>query len=331
MGTRPHILAAERERRGFAPQDPEIDRAIRELQQPSTGTSLRVLAGDWGLLLIAAVASWSMFRASGLTVWSVAVYVLAALVIGSRQKGLENLMHEGTHLNLSPDPVKNDRIAFWLVGMWMTPGWTPALERPGHIGAHHENFGIRGRDFEFFDYQALGLGRLPSESLMAGARLLAHTFLRTTWWRIHGVVHSFGRRGWVLLCSVAIVIGATGLLLPLVLYWFVPYLFVYMPMRFLSEVSEHMALGHGSEFRTTRNKLGWFQKYVMHPHGDGYHLVHHLYPRIPHHNLARAHRLLLADPVYRLEGNHCRGLFASLRPRTTLADLLVSGRPSSSS
>lgn len=330
MGTQPHILAAERARRGFASQDPEIDGAVRELQRPSTSTSLRVLACDWGLILIAAVASWRTFTAGGLTVWSVAVYVLGAFLIGSRQKGLENLMHEGTHLNLSPSPVWNDRIALWLVGKWMTPGWTPALERPGHIAAHHENFGIRGRDFEFFGYQALGLGRLPSESLIAGAWLLVYTFLKTTWWRIHGVVHSFDRRGGLLLFAAAIVLGLTGLLLPILLYWFLPYLFVYMPMRFLSEVSEHMALGHGSEFRTTRNKLGWFQKYVMHPHGDGYHLVHHLYPRIPHYKLARAHRLLLADPVYRLEGNHCDGLFASLRRRTTLADLLVSGRPNSS-
>ena len=327
MGTKPHILAAERARRGFAPHDPEIDAAVRALQQPSTSTSLRVLAGDWALILIAAVASWHTFTAGGLTMWSVAVYLLAVFVIGSRQKGLENLMHEGTHLNLSASPAWNDWIALWLVGRWMTPGWTPALERPGHIGSHHENFGVPGRDFEFFDYQALGLGSLPTESLIAGAWLLAYTFLRTTWWRIHGVVHSFDRRGWLLLSVAGIVLGLTGLLLPLLLYWFVPYLLVYMPMRFLSEVSEHMALGHGSEFKTTRNKLGWFQEYVMHPHGDGYHLVHHLYTRIPHHNLARAHRLLLADPVYRLEGSHCPGLFASRRLRTTLHDLLVAGRP----
>lgn len=327
MRTKPHILTAERARRGFAPQDSEIDGAVRQLQQPSTSASLRVLAGDWALILIAAVASWRTFMAGGLTVWSVAAYVLAVFLIGSRQKGLENIMHEGTHLNLSPSPVWNDRIALWLVGMWMTPGWTPAVERPGHIGAHHENFGVRGRDFEFFGYQGLGLGRLPSESPIAGAWLLAYTFLRTTWWRIHGVVHSFGPRSWLVLAVAAIVLGLIGVLLPLVLYWVVPYFFVYMPLRYLSEVSEHMALGHGSEFATTRNKLGWFQKYVMHPHGDGYHLVHHLYPRIPHHNLARAHRLLMADPVYRLEGNHCWGLFASLRQRTSLGDLLVSGRP----
>ena len=55
---------------------------------------------------------------------------------------------------------------------------------------------------------------------------------------------------------------STRLLLPLIAHWVVPYLFVYMPMRFQAEVSEHMALGQGSEFATTRNKLEWFQRYV---------------------------------------------------------------------
>jgi len=328
MGTRPHILDAERSRRGFAPQDPELDSQIRALQKPSTAASLLALAGDWSLIALAAIASWSTFKAFGFTFTSVAVYLVAFVVIGSRQKGLENIMHEGTHLNLSPKPLWNDRIALWCVGMWMTPGWTPGLERPGHIGAHHENFGDKDADFEFFGYQKLGLGRLPLSSLVGSGWILLYTFLRTTRWRVHGILSSFGPRAAVLIILAIAVLFFLRLLVPVLIYWILPYILVYMPMRFLAEVSEHMALGHGTEFATTRNKLGWFQEYVMHPHGDGYHLVHHLYPRIPHQNLARAHRLLLGDPVYRLSGNHCYGLIASRRSRTTLADLLVSGRPS---
>jgi len=328
VGTKPHILDAERSRRGFAPQNPELDSQIRALQRPSTGATLLALAGDWSLIALAAVVSWTTFSTLGFTFTSLAVYLVSCLVIGSRQKGLENIMHEGTHLNLSPKPSWNDRIALWCVGMWMTPGWTPAVERPGHVGAHHEHFGQKGSDFEFFGYQSLGLGRLPLESLVGSVWILLYTFLRTTRWRVHGVLASFGPRTALLLLGVLVVLYFLRLLVPLLLYWVLPYIFVYMPMRFLGEVSEHMALGHSTEFGTTRNKLGWFQEYVMHPHGDGYHLVHHLYPRIPHQNLAQAHRLLMQDPVYRLQGNHCYGLFASLRSRTTLADLLVSGRPS---
>jgi fatty acid desaturase len=328
MGTKPYILEAERARRGFAPQDPELDSELRALQKPSTSATFLALTQDWGLIFLAAVVSWTTFKTLGLTVGAVAVYLVSCFVIGSRQKGLENIMHEGTHLNLSPDPVGNDRIALLCVGMWMTPGWTPALERPGHLGAHHENFGNRERDFEFFGYQKLGLGQLPLRSLRHSSWILFYTFLRTTWWRIHGILHSFGLVQALVIAAGVTILLLTGLFVPVLIYWLVPYVFIYMPMRFVAEVSEHMALGYSSEFETTRNKLGWFQEYVMHPHGDGYHLVHHLYPRIPHQNLARAHRLLLQDPVYQLQGHHSYGLILSRRKPTTLSDLLVSGRPS---
>jgi fatty acid desaturase len=328
MGTKPYILDTERSRRGFAPQDAELDSQIRALQKPSTSATLLALTEDWALIALAVLVSWSTFRTFGFTLTSVAVYLVSCFLIGSRQKGLENIMHEGTHLNLSPNPLWNDRIALWCVGMWMTPGWTPAVERPGHVGAHHENFGNKDRDFEFFGYRALGLGRLPLDSPARSGWILFYTFLRTTWWRVHGVLDSFGFRGRILLVVGIAILLLTRLFVPVLAYWLVPYVLVYMPMRFLAEVSEHMALGHSSEFETTRNKLGWFQEYLMHPHGDGYHLVHHLYPRIPQQNLARAHRLLMKDPVYRLKGNHCYGLIASRRSRTTLADLLISGRPS---
>lgn len=326
MTARSLVQQAELVRRGFTPGDPALDQELRSLQRPKTLWSLAFLAFDWTLIVLAALGSWVLFQIYGLSIGTVAGYLVACFVIGSRQKGLENLMHEGTHYNLSPDRTWNDRIAVWLVGAWMTPGWSPALERPEHVGSHHENFGVRGRDEEFFGYQRLGLGRLPAASLLEGARLIFMSFARTTWWRIHGIAHSFGPTSIVVAVAAAVALYYTRLLLPLSAYWVVPYLFVYLPMRFLAEVSEHMALGHGSEFATTRNKLGWFQRYVMHPHGDGFHLVHHLYPRIPHQNLPRAHRLLMRDARYRQEGNHCYRLFASWSRRSTLSDLLVSGR-----
>ncbi|HEU4439612.1 MAG TPA: fatty acid desaturase family protein [Methylomirabilota bacterium] len=322
------VQQAELARRGFTPDDPVLDQQLRALQQPRTIWSVAVLAFDWALIALAALGSWALFQTYGVSIGAVAGYLVAFLVIGSRQKGLENLMHEGTHYNLCPDRTWNDRIAVWLVGAWMTPGWSPSLERPGHVGSHHENFGVRGRDDEFFGYQRLGLGRLPAASRLEGARLIFISFARTTWWRIHGIAHSFGPMGIVAAVAVVAALYYTRLLLPFIAYWVVPYLLVYMPMRFLAEVSEHMALGHGSEFATTRNKLGWFQRYVMHPHGDGFHLVHHLYPRIPHQNLPRAHRLLLRDARYRQEGNHCGGFLSSRSGRTTLSDLLISGRSS---
>jgi fatty acid desaturase len=321
MATRSSILKAEEARRGFAPQDPNLDAAVRRLQSPSLAASLRAFALDWGVIACVGPASWWLFVRYGVTPLSVLIYLVAVLVIGSRQKGLENLMHEGTHMNLCPDRRMNDIIAVLLGGFWLAPQWRPERERPMHVAGHHNHFGDKAYDSEFFGYRDLGLGRLPTGFAWESLHIIGLAFLRTTWWRMHATLQTFrGIRGAIIL-GLAVGLYWVGALVPLVMYWFVPFLLVYMPMRFLAEVSEHMGLGQSTEFETTRNKLGWFQEYVMHPHGDGYHVVHHMYPRIPHQNLAKAHRLLMNDPVYR-RGNHCQGFLVSFSGRATLPELV---------
>ena len=316
-------------RRGFSPQDPALERELRSLQRPSTWATLRALGLDWIVIVTAAAVSWKVFTAYGVIALSLGVYLLALLAIGSRQKALENLMHEGTHFNLTRNRRLNDWVAVYLAGLWISPSWGPEGERPGHVGDHHGNFGDKERDGEFFGYQKRGLGELPAAQVLRSLWILTRTFLRLTYWRFDSNRRSLSRPTRLLLClGIAALLWALGLLVPLLLYWIAPYCLVYLPMRYISEVSEHMALGYGTEFDTTRNKLGWFQEHVMQPHGDGYHLVHHMYPRIPHYNLARAHRLLLRDPVYQ-RGHHCYGLVIPSKGRpSTLADLLRTGRPS---
>jgi len=328
MGTKAHVLEAERARRGFAPQDPDLDRRVRALQRPSTVASLSAFVLDWAVIITLGALSWEVFRTIGVSVLSVAAYAVAVLINGSRQKGIENLMHEGTHFNLSPSRRLNDRLALLLGGVWLAPGWTPESERKAHVGGHHENFGNPEMDAEFFTYQRIGLGRLPSISRARSLHLLVLAFMRTTWWRIHSDARGLTPLKVIVILAVWTLLALGGLAVPILLYWYLPYFVVYLPMRFLAEASEHMALGLGSEFATTRNKIGWFQRFVMHPHGDGYHLAHHMYPRIPHQHLARAHRLLMRDPIYRDQGHHARALAASWRPPTTLGEMLVRGRPS---
>src|SRR5205823_10321742 len=96
MPTKSHIIEAERTHRGFAPRDPQLDRKVRDLQAPRVWASAQAFALDWLVIVIAASSSWGLFVAIGITPVSVVAYLIACLVIGSRQKGLENLMHEGT-------------------------------------------------------------------------------------------------------------------------------------------------------------------------------------------------------------------------------------------
>ncbi len=315
-------------RRGYIPKTPVPPNEIRALQRLSTWATFRALALDWTLIATAGIGSWQAFIQFGVGPGTVALYVLAVIVIGSRQKGLENLTHEGMHYHLSADRKTNDRIGKWLCGMWIAPGFDPAMQRVSHVGDHHGHFAEPGRDMEFYGYEQLGLGRLPDINAFQSLKTLVIAFLRKTWWRVHGDYISAPRR-LVILGIATPIMYALGWLHLILLYWVVPYGLIYLPLRYLSEVSEHMGLGFTTEFGTTRNKLGWFQEHVMHPHGDGFHLVHHLYPGIPHQNLRRAHTLLMRDEIYRIHGHHTYALFIGGNNRpTTLGELLATGAQS---
>jgi fatty acid desaturase len=80
--------------------------------------------------------------------------------------------------------------------------------------------------------------------------------------------------------------------------WLAGYLVALPVIRFLGEASEHVYSDADTVFDATVSNLGRMQRLVLHPHNDGYHTVHHMWPGVPHHALRRLHELLLAeDPV----------------------------------
>ena len=47
-------------------------------------------------------------------------------------------------------------------------------------------------------------------------------------------------------------------------------------------------------FNATISNLGWAHRWIIHPHGDGHHSLHHLWSSVPHHQIAKMH-LTLAE------------------------------------
>jgi len=116
------------------------------------------------------------------------------------------------------------------------------------------------------------------------------------------------------------------LLAALTFMWFVSYFVVLPPLRMVAEQQEHAMmiperqafvawLKEDSQYRAewlalteperqegfvdelltklqwtmSRTNSGWVHRWIFHPCGDGWHAVHHLSPRVPFHQLKRAH------------------------------------------
>src|SRR5262245_19033321 len=100
------------DKRGFTLQDPEMARRLKALGACNSLAPVGDCLLDWGIILVAAAGSWAMFSAAGITVLSVTVYGIAAFVIASRQQGLQNLIHEASHYNLSRNRPWNDLLCW---------------------------------------------------------------------------------------------------------------------------------------------------------------------------------------------------------------------------
>jgi fatty acid desaturase len=85
----------------------------------------------------------------------------------------------------------------------------------------------------------------------------------------------------------------------LVLYYLVPYLTTYQMFRYWSDAADHAGIIEQPDpFDRARNHDLPLLNWLLFPHNDQFHLVHHLYPAVPATNLVVVHDLLMADPAY---------------------------------
>jgi fatty acid desaturase len=73
------------------------------------------------------------------------------------------------------------------------------------------------------------------------------------------------------------------------------------------EMTDHYGLSPSGIFQYTREiPTHGFASILLHPHYNGYHLTHHLFPHIPYYHLPRAHALLTRNPMFSRRAIICR-------------------------
>ncbi|MFI7275334.1 fatty acid desaturase [Streptomyces sp. NPDC049879] len=225
-----------------------------------------------------------------------AALAVAVLLAARQLRALECLVHEASHFNWSrKHRTLGDVLATLLAGV--PTGARIADYRSSHL-VHHGRFGTSA-DPDRQRYEELGLEDLD-RSGVAPLTL--------------GLLRRFGpyQRGWLATLGSAPVAAALPfawcaavVVLPAWLLgdtawaalagaaWLATHLLALPALRFLAESGEHVYREADTVFAATVSNLGFLQRALIHPHGDGHHTVHHLWPGVPHHQLARLHRLLL--------------------------------------
>lgn len=297
----------------FAAFDPR--RALRDIAEYSRIDNLR---GAWTIvrqwLVIAAAAATAIW----LDHW--AAYLVAAIVIASRQHALAIIMHDQAHYRL----FSNRRLAEWICDLTCAfpVGLSTSRYRRGHL-AHHQHNGTAqdpdlqamlsdpdwrwpksGREcLRLFVFDALGLhvGKFlkifrawtPMTELfkIRGSQLTIEERVRFLIYLAVLVVVLAMTRGW----------AVYGVL------WVLPSLTLLGAIFRMRAISEHVGTPNGHELNATRHVVGtWWERLLIAPLNVNHHLEHHLFPAVPLYNLPELRRRLLEEPRFRTESTTTR-------------------------
>lgn len=282
--------------------DPEVYRACTRISK------WKSVALCLGIYLAAAGLAWA---GGPLTDWRGALP--AMILIAALQMHLLILLHEGAHLLLHPDRRLNDLIAdvFCAVPLFMLEKNYRVL----HL-THHKYSGQPGRDPEARLYAGQGyryarqkgsraLGMLLSDLCGPNALRFVRDF---NLWILEqqkaGRVKRFGLRDGLLYLVVwggAIWASvAFGFWRELVVFWVLPqptFMFFFLKIH---GYGEHTGASGPTEFeRTWVHATHPVEDFFLAPIYSGYHLEHHLFPRVPWYHMARFREHLLANPDFR--------------------------------
>lgn len=271
---------------------------LRSLHRPRAGASLAVLGVSWGLIIL----SWALtVRGS----WCFAP--VALVIIGCRQRALGNCLHDASHGALLRNRRLNRLVAIALCGLPLLedfdqyrerhrlhhkhlgkPGLDPDLVPPCRAGSSLSYFLHHLRDGALFTNSVLGNWLPSSPAARLGAVL---------WW------------GAAL--GVAWLATDLGAAVSAFVLWILARATVYHVIKVFAEISDHTTVVvTGDIFQGTRTLPNNWLSAILNPHGDNYHLAHHLLPSVPTVNLKQADEILMSIDEYRNAPRYRSYLFA---------------------
>ena len=289
-------LELGRNRKGW-PRGYQLPDAAKPVLKAASRTSLArttlTAAGDLGALLALSLGGAAAHAAlPAPAAW--AVTVLVVLVIGRFGRAQECLVHEASHRNWQRNGRLNDMLANVLAG-FPTASQVGAYRRQHVI--HHAHLGSP-EDPDIQRYEEFKLEELTGVGGWKLVKGIARRLPRYNW----GWYRTIGTNpitlvltgGWFLAVFAAIgLLTSTGTAVTAWAHWLAGYALVLPTIRMIGEAEEHRYLAGNTVFNATISNIGWAQRWIVHPHGDGYHTLHHLWSSVPHHQIRDMHEALV--------------------------------------
>jgi fatty acid desaturase len=295
---------------------------LAALREPMEWKGIALIAHAW-IVILGAIALVAAFP-NPLT-WLVAV-----LLIGSRQLGLFVLVHEGAHRCLSRNETRNIALSQWLCAYPILAD-TVAYRRY-HLRHHAHTqqaddpdlalsapFPITGASYRRKFWRDI-TGRTGYEQRKAQ---LLNALGDPAWPVERRLRHFRDKLGPQLLVNALLFAGMAlaGVWWAYPLLWLVPLLTWMMVITRIRNIAEHAVVPDANDpLRNTRTtRVNLIERALIAPYFVNYHLEHHLMFYVPCYNLPRLHAMLMRGPhAARMEVQH--GYLSVLRLATARPD-----------
>jgi fatty acid desaturase len=291
---------------------------VKELSVLQPSRALAATTGEW-IAIAAAIALCSYF-------WHPAVYLVAVMVIGSRQHALIIIGHDASHYRYLPTRWQNDLCANLFL-MWPVFASVEGFRK--FHATHHQYTGLPGDGNRHIWYTHDPAGELEPSWVFPKTRtglalvlLRRALFLTGMFWIVRGLVGSsfIPSPPWMVAARIAFY-GAAVVLLTVfggwtafLLYWLIPYCTWHIVAQYVRLICEHSAVeSEEEEYAITRTTIPtWLESMFILPCNVGYHIEHHWYPSIPFYRLPELHQALMERQGFQDHAVVKRSVLASL-------------------
>ncbi len=258
------------------------------------------------VLILVAIFLGAVLLSLPVSVWTVAAMAFLALFIGTRLRGVNNIVHECSHSTFSAHRKDNVRLGR-LCSSLLLGCYRDYCD--DHL-SHHVHLGDYEHDKDFGALQALRLHD-PLTPRVVLRHILTPLIGRHLPYYLR--VSLSGRDGiecQMLKLLLLVTVAAFTYVYPMagLLFVVAPFALVLPTINYWTDCLDHAGLfGTGDDLDSARNVFvpGWV-RLLFFPRNDCYHLVHHLFPHVPSQHLADSHEKLLVDEDYRTRPNAAR-------------------------
>jgi len=230
---------------------------------------------------------------------TVVLMVLTALFIGTRLRGLNNIVHECTHSSFSDH--REDNVLFGRLCASILTGCFKQY-KADHL-SHHAHLGDYEHDREMGAIEKFGLHEPLTRTKIL--QLFVTPLLGRHLKMYSGVNLSGGDGAFFLGLKIVLLfaVSISALFFPATVALFVllPWFYIFPTLNFWTDCLDHAGVvGVKDELEASRNVLApWPMRLLFFPRNDCFHLIHHLFPQLPARHLKAAHAELSEDPSYR--------------------------------